>query len=146
MPLYTNFADAWSDFVATFPEWQDDLDLLDTQRSQMMSYAEGGYWLNAFSMASACFSTIRTIHMLWLDMAAFSWMRNHFFASIYYAFEGAVAPEIDMSAILKAMAEAEPHQPLLFIAYLEAYQASVWNASFDERFFADLVKKWSVWG
>ena len=54
-------------------------------------------------------------------------------------------PEVDMSAILKAMEEAEPHQPLLFVAYLEAYYASVWNASFDERFFADLVKKWSIW-
>jgi len=53
---------------------------------------------------------------------------------------------IDMSAILKAMDAAEPHQPLLFVAYLEAYYASVWNASFDEQFFAELVRKWSIWG
>jgi len=54
--------------------------------------------------------------------------------------------ELTMSKILEAMLEAEPHQPLLFIAYVEAYRASVWNATFDERFFADLVKKWAIWG
>jgi len=57
------------------------------------------------------------------------------------------APEykLTMSAILEAMFNAKPHQPLLFIGYLEAYKASVWNATFDERFFGDLVKKWSIW-
>lgn len=54
--------------------------------------------------------------------------------------------DITMSDILTAMSEAEPHQPILFIAYLEAYRASVWNASFDELFFANLVKKWDIWG
>lgn len=72
-----------------------------------------------------------------------------------FAYEGAIhwylthcieAPPLTMSAILDAMLNAEPHQPLLFIAYLEAYKASVWNATFDERFFADLVKKWLIWG
>lgn len=53
---------------------------------------------------------------------------------------------LTMSKILTAMLNAEPHQPLLFIAYLEAYKASVWNATFDERFFSELVKKWLIWG
>jgi len=60
-------------------------------------------------------------------------------------YKAAAPTAVDMSAILKAMSEAEPHQPLLFMGYFEAYQASVWNASFDEHFFADLVKKWSIW-
>lgn len=54
--------------------------------------------------------------------------------------------ELTMSKILQAMYLAEPHQPLIFIAYLEAYKASVWNATFDERYFADLVKRWAIWG
>ncbi|GAI68954.1 unnamed protein product [marine sediment metagenome] len=53
---------------------------------------------------------------------------------------------VTMSAILEAMKNAEPHQPLLFMAYLEAYKASVWNATFDETFFANLVRKWLIWG
>lgn len=55
-------------------------------------------------------------------------------------------PAIDMTAILVAMKNAKPHQPLLFVGYLEAYKASVWNATFDETFFADLVRKWMIWG
>jgi len=58
---------------------------------------------------------------------------------------GQGAPELNMAAILKAMENAEPHQPILFVGLLEAYYASVWNASFDEQFFAELVKKWSIW-
>lgn len=54
--------------------------------------------------------------------------------------------EIDMSDILNAMDGALPHQPILFVAYLEAYKASVWNATFDERYFAELVKRWAIWG
>jgi len=64
----------------------------------------------------------------------------------YYLEHCVGAIPLDMSAILTAMGEAEPHQPLLFMAYVQAYEASVWNATFDERFFADLVKKWSIWG
>jgi hypothetical protein len=54
--------------------------------------------------------------------------------------------ELTMTDMLKAMNDAESHQPLLFVGYLEAYYASVWNASFDTEFFAELVKKWSIWG
>lgn len=55
-------------------------------------------------------------------------------------------PEVTMSAILAAMDKALPHQPLLFVAYVEAYYASAWDATFDERYFADLVKRWKIWG
>ncbi|GAI92009.1 unnamed protein product, partial [marine sediment metagenome] len=54
--------------------------------------------------------------------------------------------ELTMAAILDAMEKALPHEPLLFVAYLEAFKASAWDATFDERFFADLVKKWKIWG
>ncbi|GAH45451.1 unnamed protein product [marine sediment metagenome] len=56
------------------------------------------------------------------------------------------AGAVTMDAIINAMKAAEPHEPLLFIAYLEAFKASAWDATFDERFFADLVKKWKIWG
>lgn len=54
--------------------------------------------------------------------------------------------EVDMTAILDAMEKAEPHQPLLFIGYLEAYYAATWNATFDETAMAELVRKWAIWG
>lgn len=65
--------------------------------------------------------------------------------AVPYCLQNYTGADITMSAMLKAMHEAEPHQPLLFMGYLEAYKASVWNASFDENFFANLVKKWSIW-
>lgn len=67
---------------------------------------------------------------------------------LHYYLDNCIAapPELTMSDILNAMENALPHQPLLFVAYLEAYKASCWNATFDEEFFANLVKKWLLWG
>lgn len=72
-----------------------------------------------------------------------AWQRAWLYECFYWMKQE--TGKITMSDILVAMSEAEPHQPLLFMAYVQAYEASVWNASFDERFFADLVKKWSIW-
>ncbi|GAI70891.1 unnamed protein product [marine sediment metagenome] len=66
--------------------------------------------------------------------------------AVPYFFTNHTDGVLTMSDILEAMKNAKPHQPLLFMGYLEAYKASVWNATFDETFFADLVRKWLIWG
>jgi len=70
----------------------------------------------------------------------------HLCNELFFRAEPAGGEELTMTAILDAMQKAEPHQPLIFVALTEAYKSSVWNASFDENFFGDLVKKWSIWG
>lgn len=74
-----------------------------------------------------------------------NYLNRHPFRLPYFLTNCVGGEEIDMSAILTAMENAEPHQPLLFVGLTEAYYASVWNASFDENFYAELVKKWSIW-
>ncbi|MBA7670741.1 hypothetical protein ES703_78888 [subsurface metagenome] len=127
------------------------------------AYDESKFWLEAADPYISWLKNnyqVAGFYLAWKEAVTFSIARLHSAVEyltycnnmqetplrIPYYLEHCVGGKVDMSAILTAMGEAEPHQPLLFMAYVQAYEASVWNATFDERFFADLVKKWSIWG
>jgi len=90
-----------------------------------------------YAFADECLS--RYGHQLFRVIGALNWIEANWP-------ENGEPPTVDMSAILTAMYEAKPHQPILFVSYLEAYYASVWNATFNEQALAELVKRWAIWG
>jgi len=113
-----------------------------------MSYANSENWLNAFSAANACFSAIRTIHMLYFDMHAPSWNFNHFFSCIYWANQSGAAPEpyeLTMDDIIQTMLVADPNQVEYFIGLVDAYRVSIWDRPFNQEFFAALSRGFKLW-
>lgn len=54
-------------------------------------------------------------------------------------------PTVTMSAILDAMWDAEVHEPLLFIAVVDAMRSSILNRTIDLPTFARYVRHFSKW-
>jgi len=142
---YDNFAAAYSALRTEYSAANDDYDESGEAwlRWQEHHYA-GEYPQSTYDLAHSV-RLIRQVLTHILSFTGYGASYSLLCENIYWANADAGAGAVDMSAILDAMSKAEPHQPLLFVGYLEAYYASVWNASFDEGFYADLVKKWSIW-
>lgn len=140
---YNNFADAFADFTNNYSKVRQQL-------TWGYNLIWDGYdeWADAttkpqvYKIVCGINNALSAFHYL-MGTPALSWEDAWLYECFYWLQQETGA--IDMAAILNAMENAKPHQPLLFMGYVEAYKASVWNATFDERFFADLVKKWSIW-
>lgn len=143
MASYSNFYDAFVDFISQYSQWQTDLASIDWYREQMMEFAGDGLWLNAFSSCNSVINFIKQIHLLHLDMLQSNWRNNHFFSSIYWAWlevPDAEPYELTMDDILSVMVTAEPEQVNYFVGLVDAYRQSIWNKPFNEEFFAALAR------
>lgn len=148
-PPYYYFSQSWNDLKNSYATVKQNMDY--AQANIAIAYTGCSDPVDKLHYGYLHYA-VQTLWVAIWNMGRFTeeyHINSHLWRSIYLAWDEAPEPpppEITMSDILKAMSEAEPHQPLLFVGYLEAYKASVWNASFDETYFADLVKKWAIWG
>jgi len=146
--VYSDFTTPWNDFKAVYGTYQNYIGWLDGYGIDMITDAASGEWNAAFNHALQCFNTIESIHSVIFDMVRPSWQYNHFFSSIYYAWNEAPAPpayELTMDAILSTMLSADPSQVMYFMGLLDAYKQSVWSRPFNKEFFAALARGFEEW-
>jgi len=141
---YNNFADAFSAFAGGYND-----------AKQYLTWGYNNIWAGyndwadpvtkpqVYKIVSGISNVISSLHYL-MGTPASQWEDAWLYECFYWLQQE--TGDLTMAAILDAMSKAEPHEPLLFVGYLEAFKASAWNATFDETFFADLVKKWAIWG
>ncbi len=63
-----------------------------------------------------------------------------------YLNDGLGGGEVDMASILAAMMEATPEEIVQFMGITQAYKVAVWDAPFNEEFYAALARGFKVWG
>jgi len=54
--------------------------------------------------------------------------------------------DFDMDVLLTAMLDATPEQITKFMGITQAYKVAVWDAPFNEEFYAALARGFKVWG
>ncbi len=54
--------------------------------------------------------------------------------------------EVDMASILTAMLAATPEEITQFMGITDAYKVAVWDAPFNEEFYAALARGFKKWG
>lgn len=65
--------------------------------------------------------------------------------AVPYFFTNYVDGDVDMTAILDAMLEANEEQVKYFVAMNDAYRQSIWNKPFDNEYFASLARLFARW-
>lgn len=142
---YTNFEDAFADFVNKYSAWQGTLSQIKTYRDQMWAAAQVEDWLTAFGKAASCIDYFKNIHYLEFDIIESAPDRGHFYESIYWAAQSGNGAGVDMAAIINAMLEATPYQIEYFIGIVDAYRQSIWNRPFNREFYAALARGFEEW-
>jgi len=54
--------------------------------------------------------------------------------------------DVDMASILTAMLAATPEEITQFMGITEAYKVAVWDAPYNEEFYAALARGFKTWG
>lgn len=142
---YSNFDDAFADFTAYYAGWQSNLAQVASYLSSMMTYAEAGNWLYAFSMAKWAIVYLKNCHNVNLNMLASAPDQNRFFESIYWAGQSGAAYELTMSDILTTMLSATPAEVQTFIGIADAFRQSIWNRPFNREYYAALARGFEIW-
>ena len=57
-----------------------------------------------------------------------------------------IGGDVDMAAILTAMLAATPEEITQFMGITQAYKVAVWDAPYNEEFYAALARGFKVWG
>lgn len=57
-----------------------------------------------------------------------------------------IGGDVDMDAILNAMMAATPEEITKFMGITQAFKVAVWEAPFNEEFYAALARGFKVWG
>lgn len=61
-------------------------------------------------------------------------------------FDGGIGGDVDMDQILTAMMGATAEQITEFMGITQAYKVAVWDAPFNEEFYAALARGFKTWG
>lgn len=62
-----------------------------------------------------------------------------------YMFSNCIGGDVDMDAILNAMLAANFDQVTKCVGIIDAYRVAVWDAPFNQDFYAALARGWRIW-
>ncbi len=63
-----------------------------------------------------------------------------------YLNDGMGGGDVDMASILTAMMAATAEEIVEFMGITQAYKVAVWDAPFNEEFYAALAREFKTWG
>ena len=66
--------------------------------------------------------------------------------SMFDYLNAGIGVTVDMPSILSAMMAATPEEIVQFMGITQAYKVAVWDAPFNEEFYAALARGFKTWG
>lgn len=74
-------------------------------------------------------------------------MIGHTFSHCWeYEYEEMPPAEVTFNAITDALYDNDPVQGRILIAEIDAWRTAIWESEFDEVFFSNMVRRFSIWG
>jgi hypothetical protein len=65
--------------------------------------------------------------------------------SLYWLNQAIVPYTLDMLKLIAAMSIAKPTELMTFICLVDAYRAALWDAPYNDTYFATMVKAFKSW-
>lgn len=137
---YENFDEAWEAYSANWHTGYFYWDLTYDRASKAITYANQGNWQMGIKYCAYAIKMLADVVNDFVDCQWDDIEKSRMAESIYWAAQQGGDGELDMSAILNAMWESESHQPLLFIATIDAMRTSIFDKTIDIPTFAGYVR------